>query len=177
LQDPLLTDLFPLLQLCPDYEALELGIGESILINAIAESTSRTKDKIKADYKQHGDLGLVAQESKASQKLLFQPAPLTVPFVFNKLKAIALAGGTGAQKKKVDLIQQILVKCVGVETKFIIRSLEGKLRIGLAERTVVVSLAHAIVKSGAAKSGKKYSKETMAEKLEHGAEVVKQVFS
>ncbi len=100
-----------------------------------------------------------------------------MPFVFNKLKAIALAGGTGAQKKKVDLIQQILVKCVGVETKFIIRSLEGKLRIGLAERTVVVSLAHAIVKSEAAKSGKKHSKETMAEKLEHGAEVVKQVFS
>ena len=97
--------------------------------------------------------------------------------MFNKLRAIALAGGTGAQKKKVDLIQQILVKCVGVETKFIIRSLEGKLRIGLAERTVVVSLAHAIVKSGAAKSGKMYSNETMAEKLEQGAEVVKQVFS
>jgi len=164
-------------QLCPDYEALELGLGETTLINAIAESTSRTKDKIKADYKQRGDLGLVAQESKASQKLLFQPAPLTVPFVFAKLKAIALASGTGAQKKKVDLIQQILVKCVGVETKFIIRSLEGKLRIGLAERTVVTSLAHAVVKTEAAKSGKKYSPETMAEKLDKGAEIVKQVFS
>ncbi len=47
-------------QLCPDYEGTELGIGESLLIKAIAESTGRSLALIKADLKKEGDLGLVA---------------------------------------------------------------------------------------------------------------------
>jgi DNA ligase-1 len=40
---------------------------------------------------------------------------------------------------------KMLSSCQGNEAKFIVRSLEGKLRIGLAGRTLVVALAHAIV--------------------------------
>ena len=39
---------------------VELGIGESILIKAIGESTGRSVSLIKADLKKEGDLGLVA---------------------------------------------------------------------------------------------------------------------
>lgn len=39
----------------------------------------------------------------------------------------------------------MLSACQGMEAKFIIRSLEGKLRIGLAGGTLVVALAHAMV--------------------------------
>jgi hypothetical protein len=39
---------------------VELGIGESILIKAIGESTGRSLSLIKADLKRDGDLGLVA---------------------------------------------------------------------------------------------------------------------
>ena len=42
---------------------IELGIGESLLIKAIAESTGRTLALIKADLKKEGDLGLVAMVS------------------------------------------------------------------------------------------------------------------
>lgn len=48
------------LQLSPDYEGIELGIGESLLIKAIGESTGRSLAVIKADLKKEGDLGLVA---------------------------------------------------------------------------------------------------------------------
>lgn len=41
-----------------------------------------------------------------------------------------------SQGRKVGLIKSLLAKCEGEETKFLIRSLEGKLRIGLAEKTV-----------------------------------------
>jgi DNA ligase N terminus len=47
-------------RLSPDYVGIELGIGESLLIKAIAESTGRSLAVIKADLKKEGDLGLVA---------------------------------------------------------------------------------------------------------------------
>ena len=47
-------------QLSPDYVGIELGIGESLLVKAIAESTGRSQSVIKAELKDEGDLGLVA---------------------------------------------------------------------------------------------------------------------
>ncbi|KAF5381907.1 hypothetical protein D9757_007570 [Collybiopsis confluens] len=52
-------DLIPW-QLSPDYVGVELGIGESLLIKAISESTGQSLATIKADLKKEGDLGLIA---------------------------------------------------------------------------------------------------------------------
>lgn len=54
-------------QLSPDYVGIELGIGESLLIKAISESTGRSNATVKADLKKEGDLGLVAQVSPCSR--------------------------------------------------------------------------------------------------------------
>jgi DNA ligase-1 len=60
------------MQLSPDYIGVELGIGESLLIKAIGESTGRGNTTVKADLKKEGDLGLVAMVScsKASRSSL-----------------------------------------------------------------------------------------------------------
>ncbi|KAJ2920210.1 hypothetical protein MD484_g239, partial [Candolleomyces efflorescens] len=162
-------------RLSPDYIGVELGIGESLLIKAIAESTGRRLDVIKADLKKEGDLGLVAMNSKNSQKTLFKPKPLTLPFVFSNLKEIALTAGNASQSKKVSIITKLLAACQDVEAKYIVRSLEGKLRIGNAERSVLVALAQAAVL--AEKGNKKWSPEKLASRLEQGTEVMKAVYS
>ncbi len=57
---PCVDDLDLSMQLSPDYVGIELGIGESLLIKAIGESTGRTIATVKAELKKEGDLGLVA---------------------------------------------------------------------------------------------------------------------
>ncbi|CDZ97611.1 dna ligase i [Phaffia rhodozyma] len=162
-------------RLCPDYQGLELGIGESILIKAIGESTGRAVAKVKTDLKKEGDLGMVAMNSRANQPTMFKPKPLTVPFVFSRLTDIAYSTGKDSMSKKINIIKQMLSACQGSEAKFIIRSLEGKLRIGLAEKTIITALAQAcvIVRN----SDRNLSTEDMQTLLTDGTEVVKSVYS
>ena len=53
--------------------------------------------------------------------------------------------GNSAQKFKTDKIKSLLVRAKGCEPRFIIRGLQGKLRIGVSSTTVLASLAHAVV--------------------------------
>ncbi|PCH33668.1 ATP-dependent DNA ligase [Wolfiporia cocos MD-104 SS10] len=164
-------------RLCPDYVGIELGIGESLLIKAISESTGRSLASIKADLKVEGDLGLVAKNSKNSQKTIFKPKPLTLPFVFSNLKEIALSSGNSSQSKKVSIVQKLLAACQDQEAKYIVRSLEGKLRIGNAERTVLVALAHAFVLAEQERANKRLNPDKLAARLEGSVSIVKSVYS
>ncbi|CCO35623.1 DNA ligase 1 [Rhizoctonia solani AG-1 IB] len=166
-------------RLAPDYTGIELGIGESLLVKAIGESTGRKIDAIKEELKKEGDLGLVAMNSRAMQKTLWKPKPLTLPAVFKSLLEIAQSTGHSSQNKKIGIITKLLAACLPdhAEAKYIIRSLEGKLRIRLAERTVLVALAQASVLAANHKDVEKWTKEDLGAKCDEGVEILKSVFS
>ena len=46
-------------QVGPTHEGLELGLGEGILVKAVAASTGKTTTQVKADVAKLGDLGKV----------------------------------------------------------------------------------------------------------------------
>lgn len=172
--DDLLKSVYLCLnKLCPDYEGLELGIGESLIIKALAQATGRKTDQIKAEVEKQGDLGLVAESSRGNQRLMFAPPKLTVSGVFDKLKEIAQLTGNSTMAKKTEKIQALLVACRNCEARYLVRSLTGKLRIGLAEQSLLVALAQAILLSEKEQSR---SSETFKKKVEKAALTLKTVY-
>ena len=186
--DLLPTVLLMINKLAADYAGIELGIGESLIMKAIGETTGRSLQVIKQDQKEIGDLGLVAVKSRANQPTMFKPKALTIRGVHKGLMGIATVTGNGAQGRKVDGIKKLLSAADGhtsgkvditkdkggaSEAKYIVRFLEGKLRLGLAEKTVLVSLAQAMVchETEAKGSGKVPSTEQLAK----GEAILKQV--
>ena len=190
-------DLLPTIQLminklAADYAGIELGIGESLIMKAIGESTGRSLQIIKADQNEIGDLGLVAAKSRSNQPTMFKPKSLTVRGVLDGLMGIATVSGDGSQGRKIAGIKKLLSAADAVhagkgskgiditkdkggasEAKFIIRFLEGKLRLGLAEKTVLVALAHAMVIHETEKKGNKLPS---SEKLAEGEAILKTVY-
>ena len=190
-------DLLPTIQLminklAADYAGIELGIGESLIMKAIGESTGRSLQVIKADQNEIGDLGLVAAKSRSNQPTMFRPKPLTVRGVLEGLMGIATVSGDGSQGRKIAGIKKLLSAADAAltgkaskntditkdkggpsEAKFIIRFLEGKLRLGLAEKTVLVALAHAMVVHETQKTGGKLPGN---ERLAEGEAILKTVY-
>jgi len=180
----------------PSYQCVELGVGDSILIKAVGESFGTNPSLIKQNYNKQGDLGKVAQSAKSSQRTLNfatkAPKSLSVKEVLIVFRQIAT---NNAQKYKVDKIKNLLVRCAKNtnEAKFVVRGLQGKLRIGLAQSTVLVSLAHALLLTQSKKLLKADTrtsypyniaankvcdpKTTVEEKLECAVNIVKKAYS
>lgn len=163
-------------RLGPDYEGLELGLGESLIMKALGEATGKSMTILRNEYRKAGDLGLVALQAKSAQSFLFAaPKPLTVDGIFGQLKEIAQSSGSASQSRKIDIIKKLFTACKGSEAKFLVRSLEGKLRIGVAEKSVLVGLSQAFTAYEREKAGKK-GKPT-AEEISKGEELIKEAFS
>ena len=130
-------------KIAPQFEGVELGLGETVLIKAIASVTGSTTAQIKLAYTKEGDLGTVAKQKKSNQGMLFQPKKLTAKAVLRAYRAIAATSGMKSRQAKVDQIKELLVAAEGAESLYIIRGLQGKLRIRLALQTCLVALSQA----------------------------------
>ena len=160
----------------PAWRGEELGVGEGVLIRALIQATGRSQKAIKDELREVGDIGLVAESSRCTQRMMFKPAPLTVETVFSKLQEVARATGSASQQKKVEKISSLLVSCRDTEARYLIRGLSGKLRIRLQEQTVLTSLAHAVCLHELDKSEKKAKGQELKEKLDLAVQRLKSVY-
>jgi len=129
-------------KLYPDYLGVELGIAEKLLIKAVAEIAGKSENLVDGDFKKSGDLGLTVEKllQRKSQATLVK-RPLTVSSVYDTFDKIAHAAGSGSVDLKIRLLRSLLNDASPLEGKFIARMAVGKLRLGVADMTVLDALA------------------------------------
>ena len=129
-------------KLYPDYEGIEMGIAEKMVIRAIASSSGKDVLEIERIYQKTGDLGDATREvmKSKSQSTLFSE-PMTVERVYSTFDKIARTTGAGSQEIKLRLISSLLNDAVATEGRYIIKFVMGQLRLGIADYTVLDALA------------------------------------
>jgi DNA ligase-1 len=129
-------------KLYPDYEGIEMGIAEKMVIRAIAGSSGRDVLEIERIYQKTGDLGDATREVMKSkgQSTLFSE-PMTVERVYSTFDKVARTTGAGSQEIKLRLISSLLNDAIATESRYIIKFVMGQLRLGIADYTVLDALA------------------------------------
>ena len=137
----------------PNFEGVELGIAEKLVIRAISKSSGTTIKKIEADYNDDGDLGKTgANILKQKTQTTFSAETITLDRVYDTLLKISNLEGKGSQDMKMKYISSLLNDATPIESKFVLKILLGTLRLGIAENTVMDALAIAF-------TGKKENRE------------------
>jgi DNA ligase 1 len=131
-------------KLYPDYLGIEVGIAEKLAIKSISAVAGTTQQIVTAQYKAKGDLGTAVEEllGKKTQVAL-QEERLTVEDVYAGLDGIARSTGSGSVEAKIRQLTGMLGKASPVEAKYLIRTALGRLRLGVADMTILDALAQA----------------------------------
>ena len=129
-------------KLYPDYMGVELGIAEKLVEKAISFASGRPEGEVESAFNRSGDLGLAAQEvlKKRSQSTLMKKQ-LTVEAVYATFDKIAHATGDRSVDAKIKLLSSLLIDATPNEAKFVARMALGKLRVGIADMTILDALA------------------------------------
>jgi len=132
-----------------NYEKIESGLGEKMVVEAIAKATGFTKKEIEKEFREKGDLGLVAEEfgKQKKQSALFS-AELTVNKVFENLLKISKVEGTGSKELKLKLMAELFNSASGTESRFIARIPLENLRLGIGDPTIMDGLAANLLGEG-----------------------------
>ncbi len=133
-------------KLYPDYVGIELGLAEKLAIKAISQASGIGEKKIVGMMQKHGDIGVVAEEALKNKRQMslfsFESSQeLTVEKVYENFEKIARAEGAGSQDRKIKLLVELLNSATPLEARYLLRTVVGKLRLGIADMTILDALA------------------------------------
>ncbi|AWR97336.1 ATP-dependent DNA ligase [Acidianus sulfidivorans JP7] len=137
-------------KLWPDFLGMpELGIGDKFLIKALSIASGVSEEEIEKLFKNIGDLGEVAYQIKQKQQgsniLAFLGAQksvaLTVEEAYEDLTRISTSTGESSRDLKIRLLAGLLKKASPLEAKYLVRFIDGRLRVGIGDATILDALA------------------------------------
>jgi len=146
-EDEELLEIVPYLilgKVFPDWDERELGVGEKLLIRAVAMATGINAEWIENSVKDTGDLGesVALALQKRKQKSFFGQ-PLTIKRVYKTLVKVAETTGEGSQDRKLRYLANLFMDAEPIEGKYLARTILGTMRTGVGEGILRDAIAEA----------------------------------
>jgi DNA ligase-1 len=123
-------------RLAPKFNNIEFNLADKMVAKSLAYSFDKSVPVITTLYKKSGDLGEVVQQLNNKQT-----SNLSVLEVFGKLKQIAIDSGQGSQERKIIQLSALIQSLDPLSSRYVIRTVLGKLRLGFSDKTILDSLS------------------------------------
>jgi len=122
----------------------DLGIAREMIKRIISKAYGIDKKYVIRVFKETGDLGLTAEWfAKHRKQHALAKKELTVDHVFDSLQKLPEITGQGSQDRKVNLVVELLTHANPDEARYIVRTIIGDMRIGVAYGIVRDAIAKA----------------------------------
>ena len=94
-------------------------------------------------YLQHCDIGALSEYAVSKKNImsLFQHQALTLLAIYDQFKRIADTIGSGSGKDKKNILKGLLIDSSPIEAKYLIKIINGEMRIGLTEGSVELAIS------------------------------------
>jgi len=129
-------------RLGPEFAEIQIGLAETSAARAVADATGTSAARVLASLRRTGDLGITAEQLLTALPAR-RPAGLSVADVFARLEDIAAAAGPGAQGRKLSALATLIRRAAPPEACYVVRTVTGKLRLGIGDVTILDALAEA----------------------------------
>jgi DNA ligase 1 len=128
----------------PKGSGLALNVGFNTMMRSLSEIARIEPEEVQKIYLKHGDMGALAEYvvSKRQQSPLMAQQ-LLLPDLYDQLRKIADATGSGSVEAKRKILTGLLINASPLEAKYLIKIAGGELRIGVVEGLVELAIARA----------------------------------
>jgi DNA ligase-1 len=127
-------------EIAPGFSGIDLGMAGRLAARAVASAAGVEPARVLAAVAEVGDLGTAA-ERELAPVAAGRAASLEVGAVFDTLHAIAAASGPGSLGRKLDLFGGLLELATPLEARYLTRTVNGSLRLGIGTPTILDALA------------------------------------
>ncbi len=128
----------------PRGSSLVLNVGFSAIMRSLSEIARLEPEEIQQIYLKHGDMGALAQHTVSKKEVSpLVEQKLTLAGLYEQLKKIAGASGSGAGETKKKILTGLLLSCSPLEAKYLVKIAEGEMRTGAVEGLVELAISKA----------------------------------
>ncbi len=126
----------------PHWDERKLGFSSRLMLKAISLSSGVNFKEVEKLWTKAGDLGIVAENliKNKKQRTLVSKG-LTIEKIIGNLRKISTFEGQGTVDKKISLVVELINCAEPTEARFIVRTVLGVLRVGVASGILRDSIA------------------------------------